>query len=66
MEYSIKIFLILILFQFQLKTIMRFFDDILEARPNIFSTYNGDSFDWLVCKEFVNWLFSMEIIIFMY
>ena len=26
---------------------MRFFDDILEARPNIFSTYNGDSFDWL-------------------
>lgn len=24
----------------------KFFDHILETRPNIFVTYNGDSFDW--------------------
>ena len=24
----------------------RFFDHILEVKPNIFVTYNGDSFDW--------------------
>ena len=26
----------------------KFFDHILETRPNIFVTYNGDSFDWSV------------------
>lgn len=27
----------------------RFFDHILEVKPHIFVTYNGDSFDWCVC-----------------
>ena len=27
-------------------TIQRFFDHILDVRPHIFVTYNGDFFDW--------------------
>ena len=28
--------------------IRKFFDHILDVKPNIFVTYNGDSFDWFV------------------
>ena len=28
------------------KLILRFFDHILEVKPHIFVTYNGDFFDW--------------------
>ena len=27
----------------------KFFDHILDVKPNIFVTYNGDLFDWCVC-----------------
>ena len=33
---------------FQISLLQKFFDHILEMKPNLFSTYNGDSFDWYV------------------
>lgn len=30
--------------------IRKFIDHILEVKPHIISTYNGDMFDWLVCS----------------
>lgn len=30
----------------ELALIQRFFDHILEVKPHIFATYNGDFFDW--------------------
>jgi len=27
-------------------TIRRFFDHVVEVKPNVFVTYNGDFFDW--------------------
>ena len=30
----------------QAALIQRFFDHVLETKPNIFVTYNGDFFDW--------------------
>ncbi|KAK2190703.1 hypothetical protein NP493_73g03008 [Ridgeia piscesae] len=30
----------------EMRTIQRFIDDVLDVKPNIFVTYNGDSFDW--------------------
>jgi DNA polymerase elongation subunit (family B) len=30
----------------ELDLIQRFFDHILETRPNLIVTYNGDFFDW--------------------
>ena len=30
----------------ELSTLQRFFDHILDVRPHIFVTYNGDFFDW--------------------
>jgi len=32
--------------QNELALIQRFFDHILEVKPHIFATYNGDFFDW--------------------
>ena len=31
---------------FQFSLLKRFFDHILEVKPHIFATYNGDMFDW--------------------
>ena len=31
---------------FQVSLLQRFFEHVLEVKPNIFVTYNGDSFDW--------------------
>ena len=30
----------------QVSLIRRFFDHVLEVKPTIISTFNGDSFDW--------------------
>ena len=30
----------------EMSLLRKFFDHILEVKPNIFVTYNGDSFDW--------------------
>lgn len=30
----------------QVSTLHRFFDHILDVKPHIFVTYNGDFFDW--------------------
>ena len=30
--------------------IRRFIDHVLDVKPHIISTYNGDSFDWLVLR----------------
>jgi len=30
----------------QMGLIQRFFDHVLEVKPHIFVTYNGDMFDW--------------------
>ena len=30
----------------QVSLIQRFFEHVLELKPNLFATYNGDMFDW--------------------
>ena len=51
--YYVRVILLLYLINqchrlvnFQKAVLDKFFEHILEVKPNIFVTYNGDSFDW--------------------